>query len=83
MTVHELTSRQLDMLRAYYNYEVNDSTALVDETDIPNSVLCAYYDGIEFVPGDFGDEDNTNDYWRITDEPEQLASLPAEIIINI
>ena len=57
MTVTELNPEQLDFLRMNYNYEVNDSTALVDNTDIPDSVLYAYYDGTEFVPGDFGQED--------------------------
>lgn len=81
MKVTELTSRQLDILRVYYNYDANDSTALVDETDIPNSVLYAYYDGTEFVPGDFGEEEDTNDFWHITDEPNQLPALPQVITI--
>lgn len=53
MKVTELTTGQLDELRQWYNYDRNDSTAIVDETDIPNSVLYEYYGGIEFVTDDF------------------------------
>lgn len=81
MTVRELNTYQLDILRMYYNYDANGSTAIVDETDIPNSVLYAYYDGTEFVPGDFGLEEEQDDFWRITDEPDQLPALPQVITI--
>lgn len=53
MKVTELNANQLDMLRMYYNYDANDSTALVDETDIDNQRLFDYYGGIEFTEDDF------------------------------
>lgn len=53
MQVTELTPAQLDELRQAYNYEVNDSTALVGASDIPDSVLFDYYAGTHFVPEDF------------------------------
>ena len=69
MKVTELNRDQLDELRMQYNYDVNDSTAYVDETDISNHVLFDYYAGIEFVPEDFTasgiDEANAeSDYFR-------------------
>lgn len=57
MKVTELNQNQLDELRQYYNYDVNDSTAIVDTTDVPNSVLFAYYAGIEFNSDDFASVD--------------------------
>lgn len=53
MKVTELNRDQLDELRMQYNYDKNDSTAIVDETDIPDSVLYEYYGGIEFTTDDF------------------------------
>ena len=53
MKVTELTTNQLAELRQWYNYDRNDSTAIVDETDIPDSVLYEYYGGIEFAADDF------------------------------
>ena len=53
MGVKELSKGQLDQLRMYYNYDVNDSTALVDETDIDNQTLFDFYGGIEFTEDDF------------------------------
>lgn len=53
MKVKELTTNQLAELRQWYNYDRNDSTAIVDETDIPDSVLYEYYGGIEFTTDDF------------------------------
>ena len=53
MSVKELNPEQLDWLRQTYNYEANDSTAIVDKTDIPDEVICEYYAGIEFSTEDF------------------------------
>ena len=52
MKVTELTTNQLAELRQWYNYDRNDSTAIVDETDIPDSVLYEYYGGIELTTDD-------------------------------
>lgn len=74
MKVTELTLDQLDELRMQYNYEVNDSTALVDETDIDNQTLFDFYAGIEFV---------SEDFWHnpSVDASEQLAPLPELITL--
>ena len=53
MKVTELNSDQLDYLRLCYNYEVNDSTALVFEDEISNETLFDYFAGVHFVPEDF------------------------------
>lgn len=53
MTVHELNADQLQQLRMAYNYEVNDSTALVYADEISDEEVISYYEGITFVPDDF------------------------------
>ena len=74
MKVTELNRDQLDELRMQYNYDKNDSTAIIDETDIDNATLFAYYAGIEFTPDDFWHNPSI-------DASEQLAPLPELIII--
>ena len=74
MKVTELNRDQLDELLMQYNSDKNDSTAIVDETDIDNATLFAYYAGIEFTPDDFWHNPSI-------DASEQLAPLPELIII--
>ena len=81
MRVTELNPDQLDELRMFYNYDKNDSTAIVDETDIDNKTLFDYYAGIEFVAEDFTAPGE--DCWHnpSVDASEQLAPLPELITI--
>lgn len=80
MKVTELNPYEPNILRQEYNYDVNDSTALVDETDISNQELFNFYAGIEFVHEDFTP---SKDYWYnpSVDASEQLAPLPELITI--
>lgn len=62
MTVRELNREQLDELKCNYYYSDDYDPKIVGHNglpilfagDIPDKIIFALYDGIDFVPDDFG-----------------------------
>ena len=53
MTVEELNENEIDELKANLFWQENYDLPFMYQEDIPNKIIFDFYDGIEFVKGDF------------------------------